>query len=232
MGLVRGLRGEHRELSATLRDCEAWGMQLHFVSRIDYRHLREEHNFWKNLVPPALHNAIWITEGGRSQDAIRGLRELPAEVHHQLGHAPDYLICACGTGTTLAGLAIGAADELSSQTRVIGISAVAQGQHLLEPINQLLADSNAPKLSNFELLTTFDYGGFAKTSPDLLKFCQQFIEETGIAIEPVYTGKMLFALAQLCKEGRFLPSDSIVAVHTGGLQGARSDLMNNTREAK
>jgi 1-aminocyclopropane-1-carboxylate deaminase len=67
----------------------------------------------------------------------------------------------------------------------------------------------------------YHFGGFAKISPELINFINYFEKKTGIPLEPVYTGKMLFALYDLITKNTFKPSQRIIAVHTGGLQGKR-----------
>ncbi len=48
-----------------------------------------------------------------------------------------------------------------------------------------------------------------------------FEHKTGIPLEPVYTGKMMYALYDLIAKHFFKPGQRIIAVHTGGLQGKR-----------
>lgn len=43
----------------------------------------------------------------------------------------------------------------------------------------------------------------------------------GVALEPVYTGKMLYAIYQRLRSGEWSPDVPLLAVHTGGLQGRR-----------
>lgn len=224
-GFVRGLRGEDTELTATLQDCQNWGMQLQFVSRIDYKKLREDPAHWQNLIPQKTNNSLWIEEGGRGVEALRGLQELPLEIAEQLGGAPDYLACACGTGTTLAGLVFGVKLAQFTPTKVLGISAVGEGSQLYRRIHALLSSAGHNAVDNYQIQTEFDHGGFAKTNPELRDFCDRFTQDTGILIEPVYTGKLFFALSQLCHVGFFSKTDRIVAIHTGGLQGARSSVL-------
>ncbi len=50
---------------------------------------------------------------------------------------------------------------------------------------------------------------------------QAFEHVHRIPLEPVYTGKMLYALFQLLRDDTWSASQPIVAVHTGGLQGRR-----------
>ncbi|WMW80452.1 pyridoxal-phosphate dependent enzyme [Undibacterium cyanobacteriorum] len=227
-GFVRGLRSEDTELTATLRDCQRWGMRLQFISRIDYKKLRDDPQYWQSLIPNNIANSLWLEEGGRGIDALRGLQELPFEIAQQLGATPDYLACACGTGTTLAGLALGARLTHQTSTKVLGISAVGEGNQLHQRIYDLLSLAGHAAIDNYQIRTEFDHGGFAKTTPKLIDFCERFTRDTKIPIEPVYTGKLFFALSQLCQVGYFSKTDRIVAIHTGGLQGARSKVQGKT----
>jgi 1-aminocyclopropane-1-carboxylate deaminase len=71
----------------------------------------------------------------------------------------------------------------------------------------------------FEMHLDYSFGGYAKTTPDLLSFIQNFCRSTGILIEPVYTGKMFFAMYDLIKKNSFCPGSKILAIHSGGLTG-------------
>ncbi|MHC5675310.1 MAG: 1-aminocyclopropane-1-carboxylate deaminase/D-cysteine desulfhydrase, partial [Nostoc sp.] len=52
-----------------------------------------------------------------------------------------------------------------------------------------------------------------------LLFSQQFREEHGIPLDYVYTAKMFYGVMDLLKQGFFCQGDSLLLVHTGGLQG-------------
>ncbi len=55
----------------------------------------------------------------------------------------------------------------------------------------------------------------------LIAFINLFKSETGIALDPIYTGKMLFGIFDLIKQDFFEPGTQILAIHTGGLQGIK-----------
>lgn len=57
------IRGEPQS-NPTLSDLRRWGMRLQFVSREDYRNLRQ-YKHWNSL-PGIDTNAYWLPEGGRS----------------------------------------------------------------------------------------------------------------------------------------------------------------------
>jgi 1-aminocyclopropane-1-carboxylate deaminase len=75
---------------------------------------------------------------------------------------------------------------------------------------------------NWQINFDYHFGGFAKTNVDLLEFIVNFEVNTQIPLDPVYTGKMLYALYDLIQQGVFQPRQRIVALHTGGLQGKRT----------
>jgi len=69
------------------------------------------------------------------------------------------------------------------------------------------------------LHTAYHFGGYAKTDDKLIGFIKQFVAETGILIEPVYTGKMLYALYDLAAKNYFKQGSKILAIHSGGVFG-------------
>lgn len=224
IGLVRGHGEESAAMTATLIDCQRLGMQIRFVSREQYRQLRDVPQAWHQYVDALSPSHVWLPEGGSAPAALRGVAELvdelfDAEIDRQ-AFVPDTVMVACGTGATLAGLLAG----MRGRGRTIGIAAIKNAAYLHTEIAHLLHRAGYPSYQNYELLTDFHHGGYAKAPPVLRRFCQEFSAETGIAVEPVYTGKMFYALHQLAQAGHFRPGERVVALHTGGLQGARGFL--------
>lgn len=203
------IRGERpARFNPTLIDLENWGMDLEFISRSDYRQLRliKSHDSLDHLAK----DHYWLAEGGASPLALQGVGEIIAE----LPTAFDYLALACGTGTTLAGLI----SQAPSTSQFIGIAAIKNGDYLNQEIQQLLPYP----ANNWQLLLNYHHGGFAKSSPELLSFIAHFQQQHGIPIEPVYTGKLLFAIYDLLRQGYFQSGQRLVVLHTGGLQGNRA----------
>jgi 1-aminocyclopropane-1-carboxylate deaminase len=67
----------------------------------------------------------------------------------------------------------------------------------------------------------YHFGGYAKIDSILVDFVNNFYATTKIAIEPIYTGKMLFGIYDLVSKSYFTPGTRILALHTGGLQGLK-----------
>lgn len=205
--------------SAMLADCRALGMQLVYVSREDYRRLRQEPDFWRQCaqLDGGLTEAVWLPEGGSAASALHGVAELVPELEQELGFLPDHVWLAAGTGATAAGVLAG----MRGRGQVTAVASFPNAAYLQQEIMQLLGLAGYPQWQNFQLLSDFHHGGYARISPELTEFCKKFYASTGIPTEPVYTGKMLYALHQLCLSGLVPPGQTVVAVHTGGMQGVR-----------
>lgn len=200
-GIVRG-----EEVSNdTLFLCRLHGMQLLFTDRESYRD------------KPVLFNkyfgddatAFFIDEGGASAEGAQGCAELADE----LTEIYDHIFCACGTGTTAAGIMNGLCHN-GSDTMFNAVPVLKNGNFMRNEIDKYLLHP-----ANYQLHTGYHFGGYAKVNDELTGFIQQFVAETGILIEPVYTGKMLYAIYDLAGKGYFKTGSNILAVHTGGLMG-------------
>lgn len=204
-GWVRGEQSE--ELTPTLRDAVQWGMELKFFSRSEYRMLRQYKNWWE--LPGMQARQYWLPEGGAQALALGGVAELVREITIPY----DVLCVPCGTGTTLAGVI----RAVPGNVFVLGISALKNAGFLIEDVSALLSCSS----NNWTVNLDYHFGGFAKVNAELIAFIDDFEKKTAIPLEPVYTGKMMYAVYELIKKHYFKPGQRIIALHTGGLQGKR-----------
>ena len=204
-GLIRGEQPE--TLTPALCDMQNWGMELKFVSRSDYRLLRK-YKGWHDL-PGIKPQHYWLPEGGAQALAIKGVAELVNEIDV----AYDILCAPCGTGATLAGMI----DAVPEQVSVMGFAALKNAGFLQTHVESLLPRSSP----NWRINLDYHFGGFAKSNAELMTFIADFEFKTGIPLEPVYTGKMMYALYDLLSKNAFKSGQRIIALHTGGLQGNR-----------
>lgn len=204
------VRGERpAQLNPTLIDLQQWGMQLDFVSRSDYRQLRQYKNY--DSLPDLVSGQYWLPEGGATDLALQGVAEIMSELKQEF----DMLMVACGTGATLAGLIAAAPVDM----QILGVAALKGGDFLNADVKQLLPQ--AISRHNWQILLDYHFGGFAKYTPELKLFMHQFAAKHDVALDPIYTGKLLFAFYDLLNQGYFKPGQRILILHTGGLQGAR-----------
>ncbi len=201
IGIVRGDELANAPLNPTLAFCRSCGMELHFVSRADYRR-KDDPTFMGHLTDRC-GPCYALPEGGTNELAIRGTAEIMPEIVTQLGRAPDYVCCAVGTGGTVLGLA----QTTPPETAVLGF------------LSLKAPDFQLPEPANCPIETAYHFGGYARTTPELLDFIRSFERRTNVPIEQVYTGKMLFGIYDLARQGYFPDGATVVAVHTGGLQG-------------
>ena len=154
-------------------------------------------------------NAFFIDEGGASAEAAKGCSELINE----LPEVYDHLFCASGTGTTAAGLLNGI-HEHQLPTVLHAIPVLKNGGFIADEISKYLHHSGP-----YQLHANYHFGGYGKTTPELISFIKEFVAATGILIEPVYTGKLFYALFDIARQDYFAPGSSILALHTGGIWG-------------
>ena len=216
IGIVRG-EDPGTKKSPTLIFCEDQGMQLYYVSREEYK-LRNSSEYIDKL-SDRFGSPFIIPEGGTSEWALKGVQEMTSEVEQQLNKKPDYYAVAAGTGGTAAGI-------LSSGSGVLAFSALKGGAFLENDIIDLVKGNTDN--GRLQLFTEYHFKGYARHTPELLDFIKSFKSQHNIQLEQVYTGKMLFGLYDLMKHGFFERGSSVVAVHTGGLQGLLPELIYNS----
>ncbi|MEZ4956858.1 MAG: pyridoxal-phosphate dependent enzyme [Saprospiraceae bacterium] len=210
MGIVRGEKV--LPLNPTLKYAELCGMELKFVCRSNFRNKSQNAILEDLEIDPNMY--FVLPEGGSNCLAINGVAEIVAELKSQLPTLPDYICCACGTGATLAGISAGMSDAGTA----LGIP-ILKGNFMQNEVEVFLQKCSQKPLSNWQAIDGYHFGGYAKFKPELIEFINQFKTDFGIPLDPIYTGKLAFALFDLARKGFFKKGSTIVMVHTGGLQG-------------
>ncbi|MEP1472428.1 MAG: pyridoxal-phosphate dependent enzyme [Halieaceae bacterium] len=213
VGIVRG--DDPVALSPTLVDCQNWGMELVFVSRGEYRR-RDDPGYLATL-QSKYADSLLIPEGGSSGPGVAGCVSL-GRMMADLQSRPGKVMIAAGTGTTLAGVAIG----LGEGWQLVGVSAL-KGAHDMQGRIEAGIQQAAPSspVASWQVLHDHHCGGFARVSPELQAFMLEFEAVYGVLLDPIYTAKVLFALHQLRASGAWPVEEAVTVVHTGGLQGRR-----------
>ena len=200
IGIIRG--EEHLPLNPTLRFATENGMKLHYVSRSYYRE-KTSIDFLEKL-KAQFGDFYLIPEGGTNELAIQGAAEIL-----DTNDTQDYICCAVGTGGTIAGIINASNDK---QT-VIGFPAI-KGMDALEKDIKIWTNT-----TNYRIITSYVGSGYAKISIGLVKFINEFDATHNIPLDSIYTGKMMMAILDLVAKDYFPKGSSILAIHTGGLQG-------------
>lgn len=214
VGIVRGEASETP--TAMLRDARAWGMQLVHVSRAEYQQRHDSD--YQTRLQQRFHPCLVIPEGGASAEGARGAMAI-AQLIQDSGYTGARVIVPVGTGTTLAGLVAG----LGAGYHVTGISALKGAHDLEQRVEQALdaIEARSEHRAAWSIEHEYHCGGFGRASAALKEFMLTFEQQHTMALDPVYTGKMLFAIQQMRNSGEFELNEPLLAVHTGGLQGRR-----------
>lgn len=203
------IRGEDDQANPTLAFARNQGMVLHFVSRDAYRLKLESERM--EAILDRYSDYYLVPEGGDHPLAERGVGEIVHELE-SLGLKPDYLAVSAGTGSTATGL-IKTLINKGWPTRVLVLSSLkAPG------LRDKIASGSGIDRNDFDYLD-YSLGGYARTNPSYLDFLRQFFQKTGIPVDPVYNGKVVFGLDDMQKRGFFKAGASVLWLHTGGLQG-------------
>ncbi len=195
--------------TTTLTTAAALGTQFSFHEPNEYAALKKAY--------PIQPYQYLIPEGGYGQLGVQGAASI---WNHIPKERYTHVLCMVGSGTTLAGLMLGAQDTAT----IIGISSMKNNQSLQEEIAALLPKGLHHRI---QLIHDYHFGGFAKHTPELLQFMHQLWQSDELPSDIVYTAKLFYAVKDLIQKDFFPPESKLLLIHTGGLQGNAS-LPNGT----
>ncbi len=212
IGIVRG--DELSESSnPTLARCAELGMQLEFVPRNEYA-LKSEKGYIETLQNRFPDYRV-VPEGGANYYGIIGCQEIVRECDGEI----DHFFLAQGTTTTSCGVLLALAEHqhLTVVPVLKGFESRKEMEHVL--MRASLSESSISEyLQRVTVLDDYHFGGYARYSEELIEFIRFFHRKFGIRLDPVYTGKVAFAMWQELEKPEF-EGKSVVLVHSGGLHG-------------
>ena len=194
------------------------GTDVRFVDTDDYADIYAEMDRVGNELGRPYYK---IPCGGSNALGALGYVACAKEIGDQGTHF-DHLICAEGSGGTMAGLALGAKLFLPG-TKVYGMMVdtdpfdVVTPRLMREAAALLEADVTVSD-SDFTLRDMCG-PGYAIASAAGNAAVSLMAQKEGIFLDPVYTGKAFAGLLEMAAEGRFLPEDKVLFLHSGGAGG-------------
>ena len=208
--LICVIRGEEPvKYSDTLNYCKAKGANLHFVSRADYRN-KNETAFIEEL-KNRFGSFYLLPEGGSNVLAVKGCKEITDHIRIDF----NYICSPVGSGATIAGISLG----VKQHQQVLGFNVLKGADYLHDEIHKLTGGAGAVKHAAFSINHDYHFGGYAKNTKELLVFKESFENSFSIPLDYVYTVKMMFGVFDLMQKEYFAENSTIIAIHTGGLQG-------------
>ena len=202
IGIVRG--NELNESSnKLLKRCAELGMKLSFIDRVQYKLKKYSDRIEQTESQLLLH----IPEGGANIEGVLGCRDIITETSNDY----DYIFVAQGTCTTSVGIYM----AMSPRSKLVVIP-VLKGFDSLGEMEKLAKQVNLKiDFNRVEVLNEYHFGGYAKSSSELDVFVDSFNRHYPFNIEPIYTGKVMFAMQAFV--AKIKGNKKALFVHTGGL---------------
>ncbi|MBQ7488684.1 MAG: D-cysteine desulfhydrase family protein [Clostridia bacterium] len=166
--------------------------------------------------------------GGSNALGCLGYVDCVREIQSQ-GMTFSHIICAEGSGGTMAGLSLGA-KLFMPETKVHGMMVDTDPFDRITPA--LMRE--AAKLLGVDVqITADDFDlrdmcgpGYAIPSEEGNAAVSLMAQNEGIFLDPVYTGKAFAGLIRMAEEGAFKAHERVLFVHTGGAGGLFAVLKN------
>lgn len=161
----------------------------------------------------ATATSVTLPMGGSSGLGVLGYVAAAQEIVSQLdGAHVDRLVCAAGTGGTVAGLALGADTPITA----VSVSRDAAGtRSKIEEAAGLAAKElgiDVPGLDHVQVDDSALGEGYGVPSDEVWSALRLFARTEGLVLDPVYTGTAAAALVAGVR-----PGETVLFVHTGGV---------------
>jgi D-cysteine desulfhydrase len=167
-----------------------------------------------------------IPEGASNEIGAWGYIAMLRELAEQVPARPwTHIVCATGSGGTHAGLLIGSRllgwdvwirSYLVHRTRDYFIDQVLR---IAEAFARRYAVPLDLQAADVDIVAGYEGPAYAEPYDEEIALIRQTARESGLLLDPVYTGKALTGLRREIAERRFAPEDRILFVHTGGVFG-------------
>jgi D-cysteine desulfhydrase len=206
------------------------GAEVRLITRADYAQRAAVMEAAAVRLEAAGKKPYVIPEGGSNGlgalGYVEAMRELREQLKAGLGGGPSpfvTIVHACGSGGTAAGVALGAAEY--GVARSVRAAAVCDDAAYFErAIKRIKAEAraHAPGLGPSAPVVVDESArgpGYGVMSAEQRRFAVDVARACGLIVDPVYTGKALFSLAEAVKRGEIARGARVLFLHTGGLPG-------------
>jgi D-cysteine desulfhydrase len=201
------------------------GADVRFITPAEYTRRGEVMTAAKTEIEHGGEPAYVIPEGGSNGLGSLGYVDAMGEVRQQLdlgiGAGPepyDVVVHACGSGGTAAGVALGASHWKAAKS-TLAVAVCDDRAYFENVTSRIIAEARAlePSLGEPAPLVIddrFKGPAYGVMSDEQLRFLVDVARRTGLILDPVYSGKALFALAHQDPKPK-----RVLFIHTGGLAG-------------
>ena len=191
------------------------GADIRFITPEQYR------NRIAIMTEAAGPDGYVIPEGGSNALGTWGYIRAVDEMAAQWDEPPSAVVCATGSGGTLAGLAIGLRRR-TLDIPVYGVAVCDDAAYFAGIVDRISAEvtdrwPSLPRVRAGEVTVIEGYKGrgYALSTPEEISDIESVARSSGLILDPVYTGKAFRPL--LHEPDRFGPRP--LFIHTGGIFG-------------
>lgn len=206
VAFVRAYEYDHN--NPILKKISSWGTKIIIVPPDQY-HLKEQGEIPQSFLKE--HNNYYlIPEGGTNDLALKGAAQIIKEIYSQTDTDKySKVVCTVGTGGTSAGIY---ANMNSTENLMLAC-----------PFK-----SNLSYLRGFELIkrdipidtiNVSNHKKFGAYDPDIVSFINRFYNDYQVLLDPIYTAKTMYWLANNLDHVHLNDIQKIIFIHTGGLPG-------------
>lgn len=199
------------------------GCEIKFLNKSEYSQVNEIMFEERKRLLKKGKNAFVIPEGGSTTLGIWGYISFLQELSKQIDlNTIDGILTAAGSGGTSAGLLLGS-SLLNLNLKIYAANVLYSAEVIKQKILTLAEAGNLDyklntkiRKDNLVILDGYSKEGYKNISLAKLKLIKSFFKQTGILLDPAYTGKAFTAY-----HDNFLKKKKgkVLFLHTGGLFG-------------
>lgn len=206
---IRGSEAEWSENPA-IHQLKQYGARVVAMPRSDFRRLHIDPAYRHAFLSPYAQFE-WVPMGGSGPECLPYVADWAQKIGSH-GHF-DFVALPAATAGTASGFATGL---LPSQT-LLAVEVLRTNGGLEAEMRDVLQASGRLVSCNVCWLAPYHFGGYARVTDDLRQFCMEINGAERFQTEPVYSGKVFWAVSDLAQKGYFPERSRILIVHTGGL---------------
>ncbi len=169
-----------------------------------------------------------IPEGASGELGTWGYIKATVEILNQLKKSKlkiDRVVCAIGSGGTYAGLFLGA-RAFGWKVQVTGFNVCYTADYFKNRIGSLISSflrkyrwKLKVNLNEIDIIDGYVGDGYARSRPVERALISAVAQNSGIILDPVYTGKALLGLLEEVRKGTIGPKEKTLFLHSGGIYG-------------
>jgi D-cysteine desulfhydrase len=204
------------------------GAELETVTPEEYQRVHEIMSAVAEKLKTHGHRPYIIPEGGSNELGSLGYVKAVEEIAGQLKAMKlkiHHVVAAVGSGGTYAGLLMGKyLYDLPAQ--VHGVNVCDDEAYFVNKIHGIIKNAqkrfelnlNISK-KDIKIIDGYVGKGYGLSRQEEIDTIKRVAQTEGIILDPVYTGKAMYALSDQIRQGTFKAHENVLFIHSGGIFG-------------